>query len=467
MTERKLKKLFIAPIFRTITLSLFLSGTLLLAGCTTARTPNAKQPNQLVVATDINLPGFSTFNDEPFGYQYDLLTAYAAYLGMELRVIPDQSPAQAETQLAENRFDMVSVSWNHITDANNIAIPLYSANYVVLALKKDARTMRADAENIHSLLEGKRVLISQGFSGSPAYDKLLNALRGTDTYLSSRNCFDLLEELSLGKVDFLICERSEAHLGCALVRNVAEVYEFEEEVPVYVLFNPEHAQLAHNFSGWLAAYKRSDEYAELNRLYFDSGMADQIITRGIREREKGALSVYDETFKTICRRENIDWRLVAAIAYNESKFNPYMVSPRGARGMMQIMPAVARQFKVPAEEVMDPEQNITLAIKLIKTLEKSLRIAPGTDFDNRTSLILACYNGGIGHVLDARKLAAKYGKNPDSWDDVAYFLQQKASEEVADDEVVQSGVFTGSPETLAFVSNVITRYHAYCNRVAE
>ncbi|MDR2936760.1 MAG: transglycosylase SLT domain-containing protein [Rikenellaceae bacterium] len=466
MTERKLKKLFAAPIFRTIALSLLLPGILLSAGCTTARTPNAKQPDQLVIATDINLPGFSTLNGEPFGYQYDLLTAYADYLGMELRVIPDMSPARAEAQLAANRLDMVSISWNRITDANNVAVPLYSTTYVVLALKREARTQRADAD-IHALLEGKRVVISQGFSGSPAYDKLLDALRGTDTYLSSRNYFALLEELSLGKVDFLICERSEARLGCALVRNVTEVYEFDEEVPVYVLFNPEHAQLALNFSDWLAAYRCSDEYVELNRLYFDRGMADRIVTRGIRERDKGALSVYDETFKTICRREKIDWRLVAAIAYNESKFNPYLVSPRGARGMMQIMPAVARQFKVPAEEVMDPEQNITLAIKLIKTIEKSLRIAPETDFDNRTSLILACYNGGIGHVLDARKLAAKYGKNPDSWTDVAHFLQQKASEEVASDEVVRSGVFTGSPETLAFVSNVIIRYHAYCNRVAE
>ena len=131
---------------------------------------------------------------------------------------------------------------------------------------------------------------------------------------------------------------------------------------------------------------------------------------------------------------------------------------------MQIMPSVARQFNVPEGEVMQPEQNILLGVKLIGAIERTLKFKPSTSYADRMRIILACYNGGIGHVTDARRLAVKYGGDPDSWDDVALFLQHKTDPAYANDEIVSHGTFDPS-ETLAFVDQVMGCYTAYCNRV--
>ena len=75
-------------------------------------------------------------------------------------------------------------------------------------------------------------------------------------------------------------------------------------------------------------------------------------------RERYVISVYDDLIRRISEQEGHDWRLMSAIAYHESRFTPDIVSRRGARGLMQIMPSVARQFDVPADRVADPESNV-------------------------------------------------------------------------------------------------------------
>ena len=129
------------------------------------------------------------------------------------------------------------------------------------------------------------------------------------------------------------------------------------------------------------------------------------------------ISVYDELIRSVSEEEGYDWRLMSAIAYHESRFSPDIVSKRGAAGLMQIMPAVARQFNVTGDRLLDPETNVRLAAQVLSKIDAGLRFAPGTPDDDRMSIILAAYNGGIGHVNDARRLARSHGENPDSWGD--------------------------------------------------
>ena len=138
------------------------------------------------------------------------------------------------------------------------------------------------------------------------------------------------------------------------------------------------------------------------------------------------ISVYDELIRSVSEEEGYDWRLMSAIAYHESRFSPDIVSKRGAAGLMQIMPAVARQFNVTGDRLLDPETNVRLAAQVLSKIDAGLRFAPGTPDDDRMSIILAAYNGGIGHVNDARRLARSHGENPDSWETVARYLALKA-----------------------------------------
>lgn len=174
------------------------------------------------------------------------------------------------------------------------------------------------------------------------------------------------------------------------------------------------------------------------------------------------ISAYDDIIRNISEKEGHDWRLMSAIAYHESRFTPDITSRSGARGMMQIMPSVARQFDVPAEAVGNVETNVWLANKLLSKITASLRLPQSVSEKDRMSIVLACYNGGIGHVGDARRLARLHGENPNSWEVVARYLQLKSEPEYYENEVVKCGRFTGSRQTLAYVKNVIGRYDTYC-----
>ena len=183
--------------------------------------------------------------------------------------------------------------------------------------------------------------------------------------------------------------------------------------------------------------------------------------------EKWVISMYDEMMQRIGEEEGQDWRLMSAIAYNESRFQHGLISKRGAVGIMQVMPIVGKQFNVAKEDMADPEMNIRLAGKLLRKIDATLKISPSTPLNDRMSIILACYNGGIGHVSDARRLAKSNGENPNSWEVVARYLKQKADPTVYESELVKYGKFTGSRQTEAYVREVMKRYDLYCKMITQ
>ena len=451
-----------------VSCKLFLFFSLLiLTACGEQRQAELPERVRLTVAMDDDMPGYFVFGGENYGYQYDLFKAYADYRGLELQVVQGLSASERSEKLALGELDFVTALTARIAAAEAPAsVPIYNTSYVLLADKSRAAAARkAKHFNLSSFVGDGRVLISSGFKKSKTYGMLLDSLSSAAIYVSSRNSFEMLEALGDGQYDYLICEMSEAQLGCALSKNVEQVYTFAEPVSLSAVVSPRDEGLRQDFEAWLNRFRNSEEYAMLNYLYFEKGIVRQVVGRGLASSRAGRISAFDKLFKEICEKEGYDWRFVAAIAYNESRFNPFLVSSRGAQGLMQIMPRVARQFDVQGN-VMDPENNVLLAVKILGKIEKSLRFAPGTSEMDRMKIVLACYNGGIGHVTDARNLARKYGANPDSWNDVSEYLTLKSDPQYARDEVVRNGRFVGR-QTLAFVRDVISRYSVYCRNVSR
>lgn len=413
---------------------------------------------------DEQMPGYFVLNGERYGYQYDLFKAYADARGKQLRVVDGQKPSVYANMLEKGEVDVLTTLSDHVTAEDRaFEVPIYRTSYVLLCGRRQASEVRrnADFELIPFLKKGK-LLVSSGFKGTRAYSTLLDSLPA-NVYVSSSNSFDLIESVANGTYDYVICEMSEAQLGCALIRGVEEIYSFSEPIALSAVVTPLDPALKADFESWLAAYRGSSEYAVLNDLYFERGIVGELLNQSGSGYLPGRISVYDEVFKRVCEREGYDWRFISAIAYNESRFNPNVVSRRGAQGLMQVMPRVARQFGVQGD-LRDPENNVLLALKVLGKIEKSLDFAPGTSWTDRMHIVLACYNAGLGHVLDARSLARKRGGNPDSWKDVSACLKAKSDPEVAKDDVVKCGTFN-SRQTLAFVDQVWSRYHIYCHRI--
>lgn len=176
------------------------------------------------------------------------------------------------------------------------------------------------------------------------------------------------------------------------------------------------------------------------------------------------ISAYDDIMIEVGRSEGHDWRMLAAIAYCESRFVHEAESSRGAKGLMQIMPVVARQFGIPVEGIADPKTNVLLAAKLLNALEEILLPDNDLPYGERMKFILAGYNCGAGHLKDAMNLARKYDADHLSWDDVARYLELKSDPGIAADEVVRHGRIRNGRSVVAFVDNVIGKYDSYCRQ---
>ena len=174
------------------------------------------------------------------------------------------------------------------------------------------------------------------------------------------------------------------------------------------------------------------------------------------------ISQYDPVIRQVASDRGYDWRLISAIAFTESRFDHDVVSGAGAVGLMQVMPSVARGFKVERDEMIDPLINVKMGVGVLEQISKTLRFPRSISERDRLGITLAAYNCGVGRVLDARRLAVKYGENHNSWSVVSKYLCLLADLAYYDDVVVRLGAFQDNAQTLGFVRKVMRTYDSYC-----
>lgn len=172
------------------------------------------------------------------------------------------------------------------------------------------------------------------------------------------------------------------------------------------------------------------------------------------------ISPYDRLFKQYAAETAWDWQLLASIAYQESKFHVHPKSHAGARGLMGIMPRTARSLGFSPDSLVNPEISIQAGVRCLHAFEEYF---PDMEAEEKIKFTLAAYNAGNGHITDARKLASKYGKNPDLWNDVAEFIRLKSKPEYYNDPVCKHGYLRGI-ETSKYVKEVTERYKSYKSR---
>lgn len=170
------------------------------------------------------------------------------------------------------------------------------------------------------------------------------------------------------------------------------------------------------------------------------------------------ISPYDSLFRVYADTVGWDWKMLAAVAYVESKFDTAAVSAVGAQGLMQMMPRTARAMGVPEGMERDPGESVRAATSYFVYLSRLFRRVPEGE---RINFVLASYNAGFGHIHDAMRLADKYGKNRHVWNDnVETYLRLKNDSIYYTDSLCRNGKFTGI-ETTLFVRKVQHKYSEY------
>jgi membrane-bound lytic murein transglycosylase F len=155
-----------------------------------------------------------------------------------------------------------------------------------------------------------------------------------------------------------------------------------------------------------------------------------------------------------------DWRLVAALYTQESRFNPSVTSPVGAYGLCRLC---GDRTSFGYDVKRSVENNIRAGISYIRMLDRIFSQWV-SDPDERVKFILASYNAGHGHVIDAIRLAEKNGLDPGRWDNnVSLFLERKADPAFYADPVVRNGRLRQGVAVNAYVADILERYEHYRN----
>ncbi len=162
---------------------------------------------------------------------------------------------------------------------------------------------------------------------------------------------------------------------------------------------------------------------------------------------------YQQIFEQYAPTIGWDWQLLAAVCYEESRFNPLACSHQGAQGLMQLMPKTAGRFNLNDSTVWIPKENIRAGAEYISRLQQIYSFI--SDSTEQTRFVLASYNAGPAHIMDARRLAKRYGRSPYVWyDNTEYWLSQLQTDTYANDSVVLFGAFSNAKETVSYVKKV-------------
>lgn len=222
-------------------------------------------------------------------------------------------------------------------------------------------------------------------------------------------------------------------------------------------------ELAEKIDNWGKRKETSEMMRSVYKKYFEDSKESPFYNDtekmyGLKLKKGDRLSPYDNLFKHHSSVAGFDWRLLAAIGYNESRFNPNIVSWAGARGVMQLMPRTAKAMGI--GDINKPDDNILAAARLLKKLDESLA-AKVPDKEERMKFVVAAYNSGLGHIYDAIALAQKNGLNPQVWSgNVSEAALMKSRPQYYNDPVVKNGYFRAR-ETVDFVDRVMNVYSYY------
>ncbi len=374
---------------------------------------------EIIILTLYGPDTYFEFRGEEFGNQFKIAQAYAKEIGVAARVNVCRTQNEMLQKLNNGEGDVIA--YDLPVDSSNESVTFCGNNLIALFL--DSLAIVEHDKSIKT-------------SGNVAW-----AVRKSSPMLAQR----LNEWLKENDKRFFAI--SQPKLKDPDERNQHTAYVSDEYFPEIPDFQD------YPGGGYQSSSSRSNYRQQQSR---SSSATTPVSSYG----RKGTFSYYDDLFIRYAPVSGMDWKLLAAIAYNESAFNPNATSPMGAMGLMQLMPSTARQYG--ANNPYDPEQSVRASAKLIANLLAHYASVP--DLSERINFMVAAYNAGPGHVDDARRLAEKRGKNKNVWkDNVDEFVLYMSNPEYYNDPVVRHGYFRGG-ETYNYVNYVRSDWERFKNK---
>lgn len=450
--------------------------------------PEIADRGVLRVLFTFNSTGYFLYRGETLGYEYELLTMFARETKLRLEPVVVRDSSELFDRLNRGDGDVVAAQLSIPAPSNPIGVAvtdsLYETAPVVVqrspsggsATPTVAKDLAREEKETPSTIEVRARLVStpRDLAGqqveiprtSPYRQRLIELneelTQDIDVVEVDESSDRLIQQLAEGEIAFTVAAENVAALKIGEYTNLIVKPAIGPPQPVVWAVRRNAPQLLAALDQWLAKKRKAGLLAVLYRKYFlDRRAYTARINSPFLTAETGTLSPYDDWFREYARIPGWDWRLVAAQAFQESRFNPHARSWAGAVGLMQIMPKTARQLHANAA---DPKQSVEAACRYLWSIDEQWKEIRSDS--ERIKFILASYNVGTGHVQDAVRLAAKNGDDPHSWLDVSYWLIRKSKRSVYNDPVVKHGFARGT-EPVAYVDQILQRWSNYKEFVKE
>ena len=370
-----------------------------------------KERGSLIVGTLNNPVSYFINAEGQAGLEYDLSKAFADYLAVELKIEVFENIEDLFAALEAHQIDVAAANLLYHPkklEQFQLGPAYYSASWQLVYRKGETRPTslaqlkgKLAVTNHPQLLE---ILAEQR-------EKLPNL---TWTLQNRRTPESLLLQVADGKIDYTIANSIDVSAAQQVRPELAVAFDVTDEASVHwYLPNSSYNDLQAALLDFMNSAIENGLIARIEEKYFNHFRKfDYVDMRSYTQAIEKVLPKYAPLFEKY--QGDLDWRLLAAVAYQESHWDENATSPTGVRGIMMLTKATAERMKI--QDRMDVEQSIKAGSEYLHWL--IAQVPDSIPQEDRIWFALAGYNMGLGHILDARRLTKNLGGNPDNWVDV-------------------------------------------------
>jgi len=403
----------------------------------------------LVMITQNSGNTYYLYREEPAGFEYDLVAEFARYLNVDLEVV---TPGWLEM------FDMLDHGSGDLIAAGITIVPSrekrvdFSDPYLTVRQEVIVHHDNYNIKNIDDL-RGETVHVRAGTS----YHERLAALLGEGVEMELVLIPDVLTDELIRRVadeeiGITVVDSNIALLNKIYHPDIRIAFSLSEPQSLAWAVRKDDKELLGAINEFFTQIRTNGTLDELySRYHEDRNILGRFDLKAFHSRVETHLPRFEQMIKSASREHGFDWRLIAAMIYQESHFNPRARSYTGVRGLMQVTQRTAAEMGI--ADRMDPEQSIDAGVGYLASLYE--RFDDIEDEKNRLLFSMASYNVGYGHVRDAQKIALERGRDPKSWSSLLEALPLLRMPEFYRE--TRFGYARGA-EPVRYVENVLTFY---------
>ncbi len=433
--------------------------------------PEIRERGKLVLLTENSSTSYYLYRGQGMGFDYELVKAFAREhdLDLEVRILEDLN--DMFDLLRDGKGDLIACNLAVRSERDalaNFTSPLTETRQVLVQRKPEklanisAKALDDTLIRTWEELEGHEIYVHEYSSfHQNLKSRLAKDSIGVELIEASGNIDteQLIRLVAEGQIDLTVADENVALLNQTYYPELDVSYALSEEEPIAWAVRKDADSLLTTLNTWIAEKRTRRRVAYTYKKYFEASKDQHARVKSPFSSLSGKrISEFDPVIQQYSGRIEWDWKLLAAMIYQESRFNPEARSWAGAFGLMQLMPLTARRFGIDTTDTR--EQNIRAGVDYIKYLDNFWRNRIH-DPQERIKFILASYNVGPGHVQDAQRIAQYLGKNPYIWDNnVAEGLLLKSDQTYLALDGVKHGYCRGK-EPYDYVKKVMTQYTMY------